>query len=209
MVKTLPVNAGDAGSISGSGIFLGKGNSNPLQYSCLGNAMDKGAWCAGVHGVTKSRTQLRDYNNCNIVLFPLFKWIVTLQSTSFGNQLWIHLSLYYNPKFSTWYWPWGYVWANLSQGSVRSQYTMSTMFLSPPYLGTWFSKKKRKENREAACNCQENMKLGARHSWIHIPALAPTSYGTLGKSLNLCLTSLNFSFLPCEMSIIIYSVLGW
>ena len=89
---------------------------------------------------------------------------------------------------------------------MRAKYSMSTM-LSPPYLGTWFSKIK-KENREAACNCQENMKLGARHFWIRIPALAPTSYGTLGKTLNLCLTSLNFSFLPCEMSIIISSVLG-
>ena len=60
MVKNLPDNAGDAGSIPGSGRFLGKGNGNPLQYSCLGNAMDKGAWRAGIHGVTKSRTQLHN-----------------------------------------------------------------------------------------------------------------------------------------------------
>ena len=44
VVKTLPVNAGDAGSVPGSGRSPGEGNSNPLQYSCLGNPMDRGAW---------------------------------------------------------------------------------------------------------------------------------------------------------------------
>ena len=44
VVKNLPTNAGDSGSISGSGKFPGKGNGNPLQYSCLGNPMDRGAW---------------------------------------------------------------------------------------------------------------------------------------------------------------------
>ena len=50
--------AGDAGLIPGLGRFLGVGNSNPLQYSCLENPMDRGAWRAIVHGVTKSRTRL-------------------------------------------------------------------------------------------------------------------------------------------------------
>ena len=45
--------------------LIGEGNSNPLQYSCLENSMDRGAWWATVHGVAKSRTQLRDYH------FPL------------------------------------------------------------------------------------------------------------------------------------------
>ena len=52
-------NAGDirdAGSILGSGRSPGKGNSNPLQYSCLENPMDRGAWWATVHGVPKSHT---------------------------------------------------------------------------------------------------------------------------------------------------------
>ena len=44
MVKKVPANAGDAGSIPGSGRFPGEGNGNPLQYSCLENSMDKGAW---------------------------------------------------------------------------------------------------------------------------------------------------------------------
>ena len=57
MVKHLPVNAGDArdlGSIPGSGRSPGEGNGNPLQYSCLENPMDRGAWWATVHGVVKS-----------------------------------------------------------------------------------------------------------------------------------------------------------
>ena len=44
---------GDAGSIPGSGRPPGEGNDNPLQYSCLGNPMDRGAWWATVRGVTK------------------------------------------------------------------------------------------------------------------------------------------------------------
>ena len=55
VVKNLPANAGDAGSIPESGRSLG-GNFNPFQYSCLENPMDKGAWQAIVHGVTKSQT---------------------------------------------------------------------------------------------------------------------------------------------------------
>ena len=46
-------NVGDMGSIPGSGRFPGEGNGNPLQYSCLGNPMERGAWWATVHDVTK------------------------------------------------------------------------------------------------------------------------------------------------------------
>ena len=53
MVKNPPANAGDAGSIPGLGRSPGKGNGNPLQYSCLGSPIDKGAWWAAVHGVAK------------------------------------------------------------------------------------------------------------------------------------------------------------
>ena len=59
MVKNSPANAGDAGSIPGSGRSPGEGNDNPLQYSCLENSMDRGAWWATVHGVTESQTQLK------------------------------------------------------------------------------------------------------------------------------------------------------
>ena len=58
MVKNSPANAGDAGSIPGSGRSPGEGNGNPLQYACLGNPMDRGAWGATVHRVTKSQTRL-------------------------------------------------------------------------------------------------------------------------------------------------------
>ena len=56
MVKNLPANAGDAGSICGLGRSPGEGNGKPLQYSRLGNPMDRGAWRATVRGVTKGQT---------------------------------------------------------------------------------------------------------------------------------------------------------
>ena len=59
MVKNLPANLGDsrdAGSIPGLGRSPGGGHGNPPQYSCLENPMDRGAWQAKVHGVTKSQT---------------------------------------------------------------------------------------------------------------------------------------------------------
>ena len=62
-VKDLPVNAEDIrdmGSIPGLGNSPGGGNGNPLQYSCLENPMDRGAWWATVHGVAKSQTLLSD-----------------------------------------------------------------------------------------------------------------------------------------------------
>ena len=59
-VKASACNAGDPGSIPGSGRSLGEGNGNPLQYSCLENPMDGGAWWATVHAVAKSQTRLSD-----------------------------------------------------------------------------------------------------------------------------------------------------
>ena len=56
MVKNLPANPGDpgdGGSVPGSGRSRGVGNGNPLQYSCLENTMDRGAWRGAVHGVVK------------------------------------------------------------------------------------------------------------------------------------------------------------
>ena len=54
--KEYACNAGDPGLIPGSGRYPGEGNGNPLQYSCLENSMDTGAWWAIVHKVTKSWT---------------------------------------------------------------------------------------------------------------------------------------------------------
>ena len=70
VVKNLPANAGDAGPIPESGRSSGGGNGNPLQYSCLGNAMDRGAWRATVHGVAKESDttgQLNNNNNNNLL----------------------------------------------------------------------------------------------------------------------------------------------
>ena len=53
MVKNPSANAGEVGLISGSGRSLGEGNGNPLQYFSIGNAIDREAWCATVHGATK------------------------------------------------------------------------------------------------------------------------------------------------------------
>ena len=65
-VKNLPANAGDLGSIPGLGRSPGQGNDNPLQYSCLENPMNRGAWWAAVRGVAKSWTGLKDFHSRNI-----------------------------------------------------------------------------------------------------------------------------------------------
>ena len=52
MVKNPSANAGDAGSIPGSGRSPKEENGNPVQHSCLGNPMDRGAWWATIHGIT-------------------------------------------------------------------------------------------------------------------------------------------------------------
>ena len=58
MVKTPSASAGDTRD---TGSIPGEGNNNPLQYSCLGNPMDRGAWQATVHGVSKSQPRLNNW----------------------------------------------------------------------------------------------------------------------------------------------------
>ena len=60
--KEYACSVGDLSSIPGLGRFPGEGNGNPLQYSGLENSMDRGAWQAIVHGVTKSQTQLSNFH---------------------------------------------------------------------------------------------------------------------------------------------------
>ena len=69
-VKVSARNAGDLGSIPGSGRSPGEGNGNPLQCSCLENPMDGGAWWATVHGVAKSRTRLSDFTSLHFMFPP-------------------------------------------------------------------------------------------------------------------------------------------
>ena len=69
-------SSGDLSLIPRWGIFPGEGNGNPLQYSCLGNPMDRGAWWATVHGIPKSWTQLRDFHfftSTKVKYTPTFK----------------------------------------------------------------------------------------------------------------------------------------
>ena len=71
MVNNLPVNAGDVRGtcfIPGSGRYQGGGHGNPLQYSCLENPMDRGAWQATVHRVTQSQTQLKQLSRHTLLL---------------------------------------------------------------------------------------------------------------------------------------------
>ena len=70
MVNNPPANAGDLGSISGSGRSPGEGSDNPLQCSCLENPMDRGAWWGTVHGATESNTTWRLNSNafCAVML---------------------------------------------------------------------------------------------------------------------------------------------
>ena len=76
-VKASACNVGDLGSIPGLGRSPGEGNGNPLQYSCLENPMDGGAWWAAVHGVAKSQTQLSDFTftfHFHLLFFLLLFW---------------------------------------------------------------------------------------------------------------------------------------
>ena len=60
--KESACNVGDLGSVPGLGRSPAGGHGNPLQYSCLENPMDRGAWQATVHGITKSQTRLSDFH---------------------------------------------------------------------------------------------------------------------------------------------------
>ena len=73
--KNQHVNAGDTGLIPGLGRSPGVGNGTPLQISCLGNPMGRGAWWATVHGTTKSRTRLSDKTQAHTHTHPVAKLI--------------------------------------------------------------------------------------------------------------------------------------
>ena len=67
MVKNPPANVGDVGSVPGSGRSPGEGNDFPLHYSCLENPMDRGAWWATAHGVTKESNMTEELSTGNIL----------------------------------------------------------------------------------------------------------------------------------------------
>ena len=77
VIKNLPASAEDIrdmGSIPGSGGSLGEGYGNPLQHSCVENPMDRGAWQAIVHGITKSLTWLKQFSKHKSSLAPSTMW---------------------------------------------------------------------------------------------------------------------------------------
>ena len=67
VVKNPPANAGDVNSIPELGRSSGERNGNPLQYSCLENSTDRGAWWATVHGVMKESDTTKQLNNNNLI----------------------------------------------------------------------------------------------------------------------------------------------
>ena len=85
--KESACSAGDLCSVPGSGRSSGEGNGNPLQYFCLENSVDRGAWQAIVHGVTKSQTQLSDYHS----LTQLNYNAVLISAIQQNDSLYIHM----------------------------------------------------------------------------------------------------------------------
>ena len=118
-VKNLPANAGDVrdmGWIPGLGRSPGGGHGNPLQYSCLKNPVDRGAWQATVDGVTKSQTQLSDWTaattpplcmssvsetQVNVSLF-YFSWFGKL--AVLGDSIWWDLNTSQGERIASYPW---------------------------------------------------------------------------------------------------------
>ena len=90
--KESTCNVGDLGLIPGLGRSPGEGNGYPLQYSCLENSMDRGAWQAPVHGVAKSWTQLSDFH---------FHLMLRLMLQYLGHFMWRADSLEKTPMLRT------------------------------------------------------------------------------------------------------------
>ena len=88
VVKNPPASAGDVGLILWLGRCPGEGNGNLLQYSCLGNPMDRGAWWATVRGVTKESDTTEWLNNNN--KFTLEKWKQTSTQNPIPLMLWLY-----------------------------------------------------------------------------------------------------------------------
>ena len=91
--KASSYNAGDLGLIPGSGRASGEGNGNPLQYSCLENPMDRGAWKATVHGVAKSWTQLSDFTSLSLLQKSM---LIRFLHTFFWSTMYTSLPIIYH-----------------------------------------------------------------------------------------------------------------
>ena len=94
MVKNPPANAGDikdVSFISGSGRSPGEGHGNPLQYSCLGNPMDRGAWQARIRRVTKSWTRPKQLNTQPGLSVSKISQKVVIKMSAKGRIIVVHL----------------------------------------------------------------------------------------------------------------------
>ena len=138
MIKHLPANAGDMGSIPGLGRYLGAGNGNLLQYSCLGNLMDNGSWQATVHGAARVRHDLTNKQQQEgifsvydlwpfISFFPVFMLFIFLASLVrvhrqyILNQIWVEKSACYFLKY--------YIYTILTIFSWDSKYMLIRLLI--------------------------------------------------------------------------------
>ena len=139
VVESQPANAGDAcvsGSIPGLGRSPGEGNGNPLQYSCLENPWDRGAWWAAVHGVLKSWTWLSTHN------FHIYVYIYTWPLNSTGLNCAGPLThRFFSNKYIQYYTIWGWIRrcriVAMDSWLGNSRYRELTMWLE--YPGVWVS----------------------------------------------------------------------
>ena len=120
VVKNPPVNAGDTGDASlipGLGRSPGGGHGNPLQYSCLENPVDRGAWWATVHRVEKSRMQLKPLST-RLHVYGLPKWFSGKESTCQCSRRRRH-------KFDPWVEkiPWRSSWQPIQYSCLRIPWT--------------------------------------------------------------------------------------
>ena len=114
VVKNPPANTQDAGSIPGLGRFPGEGNGYPLQYSCLGNPMDRGAWQSTVHGVARARHACTS-KRVHTINAPQSVWILPTTEQRNANKK-------ESPQRFTWTKHWWALWhALLSLSSEGSQ----------------------------------------------------------------------------------------
>ena len=124
MIKNQPASAGDV--IPGSGRSSGGGNGNPLQYACMENTMDRGAWYASVHRVTKSQTQLK-YLRCT----SAFSWQVFL----FLCLKWIDRPIWYNQNQVASFWLKYLVASNRNTTYLNSLIHYQAKIFSPAWKG--------------------------------------------------------------------------
>ena len=97
VVKNLPANSGDTGSFPGSGRSPGEGNGNSLQYFCLENPTDRGAWWATVHGVAEWNMTEATWHSLLIAKGTEEVWMGLWGSVTFfrgGSRLWTHTHIY-------------------------------------------------------------------------------------------------------------------